>query len=131
MGAQPPRLDGDQIAAALKAGSREPFRELLEIFLKAAPTSEEVAEVARRAPDRYVQGVTMLAKLSGFHEKMQVDHNHSHKVMALMQLSDSELMGRLQDGLEQLGIDPQTFRLLLAEKRGIPELSEKGNGAKS
>ena len=102
MGAQPPRLDGDQIAAALKAGSREPFRELLEVFLKAAPTSEEVAEVARRAPDRYVQGVTMLAKLGGYHEKMRVDHTHI--VMELAQLSDAELMGRLQDSLEKLGI---------------------------
>ena len=127
----PVRMSGPEIAAALKAGSREPFRELLEIFLKAAPTSEEVAEVARRAPDRYVQGVTMLAKLSGFHEKMQVDHNHTHKVMALMQLSDSELMGRLQDGLEQLGIVPQAFKLLLAGKQGVPESSKKGNGAKS
>ncbi len=102
MGAQPPRLDGDQIAAALKAGSREPFRQLLEIFLKAAPTSEEVAEVARRAPDRYVQGVTMLAKLSGFHEKTQVDHTHI--VMELAGLSDAELSERLQTALEKLGI---------------------------
>ncbi len=124
------RLSGNEIAAALKAGSREPFRELLEVFLKAAPTSEEVAEVARRAPDRYVQGVTMLAKLGGYHEKMQVDHNHTHKVMALMQMSDSQLMARLQDGLEQLGVDPQAFKLRLAEKRSVPESSKKGNGAK-
>ncbi len=61
---------------------------------------------------------------------MQVDHNHTHKVMALLQLSDSELMGRLQDGLEQLGIDPQAFKLLLAEKRGVPELRREGNGSK-
>ena len=127
----PVRMSGTEIAAALKAGSREPFRELLEVFLKAAPTSEEVAEVARRAPDRFIQAVTMLSKLSGYHEKMQVDHNHTHKVMALMQLSDSQLMDRLQDGLKQLGVDPQTFRLALAEKRGVPELSKKGNGTKS
>ena len=100
----PVRMSGTEIAAALKAGSREPFRELLEVFLKAAPTSEEVAEVARRAPDRFIQAVTMLAKLGGYHEKMQVDHSHTHKVMALMQLSDSQLMGRLQDSLEKLGI---------------------------
>ena len=127
----PVRMSGAEISAALKACSREPFRELLELFLQAAPTAEEVAEVARRAPDRYVQGITMLAKLSGFHEKMQVDHKHTHKVMALMQLSDSELMGRLQDVLEQLGVDPQAFKLLLAEKRGVPELSKKGNGGGS
>ncbi len=104
MGARPPQLDGDQIAAALKAGSREPFRQLLEIFLKAAPTSEEVAEVARRAPDRYVQGVTMLAKLGGYHEKMAVDHSHTLNVVELMQLGDAELSERLQTALEKLGI---------------------------
>ena len=96
------KMSGAEIAAALKAGSREPFRELLEIFLKAAPTSEEVAEVARRAPDRYVQGVTMLAKLSGFHERAQVDHTHTF--MSLMQMSDAELSERLQTTLEKLGI---------------------------
>ncbi len=125
------RLSGNEIAAALKAGSREPFRKILEIFLDAAPTAEEVAVAARRSPDRYVQALTMLGKMSGFHEKMAVDHNHTHKVMALMQLSDSQLMARLQDGLEQLGIDPQDIKPLLAEKRSVPELSKKGNGAKS
>ena len=98
----PVRMSGNEIAAALKAGSRAPFRELLEIFLKAAPTSEEVAEVARRAPDRFIQAVTMLAKLSGFHEKMQVDHTHTF--MALMQLSDAELSDRLQTTLARLGV---------------------------
>ncbi len=60
------RLSGNEISAALKAGSREPFREILEIFLDAAPTAEEVAVAARRGPDRYVQALTMLAKLGGY-----------------------------------------------------------------
>ncbi len=49
----------------------------------------------------------------------------------LAQLSDSELMGRLRDSLEKLGIDPQAFKLLLAEKRSVPESSKKGNGGGS
>ncbi len=98
------KMSGVEIAAALKAGSREPFRELLEIFLKAAPTSEEVAEVARRAPDRYVQAVTMLAKLGGYHEKMAVDHSHTHVMIELTTLSDAELSNRLQTALAKLGI---------------------------
>ncbi len=117
-------VDGDQIAAALKAGSREPFRELLEVFLKAAPTSKEVAEVARRAPDRFVQAVTMLAKLSGFHEKMRVDHTHI--VMELTQLSDAELMGRLQDSLEKLGVPVNA-----GEAIDLKALPERENGVGS
>ncbi len=98
------KMSGTEIAAALKAGSREPFREILEIFLDAAPTAEEVAVAARRAPDRYVQAVTMLAKLGGYHEKMAVDHSHTLNVVELMQLSDAELSNRLQTALAKLGI---------------------------
>ena len=120
------KMSGTEIAAALKAGSREPFRQLLEIFLKAAPTSQEVAEFARRCPDRYAQGVTMLAKLGGYHEKMAVDHSHTHTDMALMQLSDSQLMSRLQDGLKQLGIETDA-----SEAIGLKALPKGGNGANS
>ena len=49
----------------------------------------------------------------------------------MMQLSDSDLMGRLQDSLEQLGIDPQAFKLLLAEKGGVSEMPKGGKGAGS
>ncbi len=57
--------------------------------------------------------VTMIGKLSGYHERLEVANSH---VVALAQLSDAELMGRLQDSLERLGIDPQSFRLLRAER---------------
>ncbi len=98
----PVRMSGTEIAAALKAGSREPFREILEIFLQAAPTADEVAVAARRGPDRYVQALTMLAKLGGYHEKMRVDHTHI--VMELTQLSDADLAERLQIALGKLGV---------------------------
>ena len=100
----PVRMSGTEIAAALKAGSREPFQQILEIFLQAAPTAEEVAVAARRSPDRYVQALTMLGKMSGFHEKMAVDHNHTHAMIELTTLSDADLSERLQTTLEKLGI---------------------------
>ena len=122
MAARPPQLDGDQIAAALKAGSRAPFQQILEIFLQAAPTAEEVAEFARRFPDRYAQGVTMLAKLSGFHEKMRVDHTHI--VMELAELSDAELSERLQTTLEKLGIPVNA-----GDAIDLKALPERANGS--
>ena len=82
---------------------------------------------AERHPDRWGQLVTMVAKLAGYHERLEVESSHS---VALRQLSDSELMGRLQESLGQLGVDPQTFKLALAEKRSVPELS-RGNGSGS
>ena len=128
MGAQPPRLDGDQIAAHVANLSREPFRDLLRRLLAAEPSVEAVREYALRHPDRWGQLVTMVAKLSGYHERLEVESSHS---VALRQLSDSQLMGRLQDGLEQLGVDPQDIKPLLAEKRSVPELSNGEDGAET
>ncbi len=125
MGARPPRLDGDMIAAHVANLSREPFRDVLKRLLQAEPSVEAVLAYAERHPDRWGQLVTMIGKLAGYHERLEVESSHS---VALRQLSDSELMGRLQESLGQLGVDPQTFKLRVAEKRGVPESSKKGNG---
>ncbi len=123
-----PRLDGKAVAAHIDQLSREPFRDLLKRLLEAEPSVEAVRKYGERHPDRWGQLVTMIGKLAGYHERLEVANSH---VVALAQLSDSELMGRLGDSLERLGVDPQTFKLPLAEKRGVPESSKKGNGAKS
>ncbi len=128
MAARPPRLDGDMIAAHVANLSREPFRDVLKRLLQAEPSVEAVLAYAERHPDRWGQLVTMIAKLSGFNERLEVETSHS---VALAQLSDSELMGRLQEKLQNLGIEPEALKLLLAEKRGVPESPKKGNGSGS
>ncbi len=128
MSARPPQLDGDMIAAHVANLSREPFRDVLKRLLQAEPSVEAVQAYAERHPDRWGQLVTMIAKLSGFNERLEVETSHS---VALAQLSDSELMARLQEKLQDLGIEPEAFKPLLAEKRGVPESSKKGNGAES
>ncbi len=128
MGAQPPRLDGDMIAAHVANLSRAPFRDLLMRLLEAEPDTESIREYATKHPDRWCQAISMIGKLSGYHERLEVANSH---IVALAQLSDSELMGRLGDSLEKLGVDPQAFKSVLAEKQGVPELSKKGNGGGS
>lgn len=127
MSARPPQLDGDMIAAHVANLSRAPFRDLLMRLLEAEPSVEAVQAYAERHPDRWGQLVTMVAKLAGYHERLEVESSHS---VALRQLSDSELMGRLGDSLERLGIDPQAFKSVVTEKRGVPA-PKNGNGAKS
>ncbi len=126
MSARPPRLDGDQIAAHIAVQSREPFRQVLELFLAAAPDVDDIAEFARRNPERWAQAVTMIGKLSGFHERMQVDHEHRHLV-AIHEMSDMELMQRLHEVMKQLGIqsdqlpDTRKLRLVANDKSDAGE----------
>ena len=123
-----PRLDGKAVAAHIDQLSRTPFRDLLKRLLEAEPSVEAVQAYAERHPDRWGQLVTMIGKLAGYHERLEVESSHS---VALRQMSDSQLMARLQDGLEQLGVESQDLKLLLAEKRSVPESSKKGNGSNS
>ncbi len=83
MGARPPRLDGE--------------------FLAAAPDADSIAEFAMRYPNRWAQALIMIGKLSGFHERMEVSHEHRHLV-AIHEMSDMELMQRLHEVMKQLGI---------------------------
>ncbi len=123
-----PRLDGKAVAAHIDQLSREPFRALLTRLLECEPDPEKVKAYAEKYPDKWGQLVTMVARLGGYNERLEVANSH---VVALAQLSDSELMGRLQEKLQNLGIEPEALKLPLAEKRGVPELSKKGNGGGS
>ena len=101
MGAQPPRLDGDMIAAHVANLSREPFRDLLTRLLEAEPDTESIREYATKHPDRWCQAISMIGKLSGYHERLEVESSHS---VVLAQLSDADLAERLQATLAKLGI---------------------------
>ena len=94
MGAMPPRLDGDAITQALSAYSREPFQEALVHLMQAQPSREAMTQFAIRHPDRWTQAVGTLARLGGYHDKLEVDANIT---LNLSRLSDMELMQRLAE----------------------------------
>ncbi len=122
MGARPPRLSGDEEAAHVAAQSREPFRQVLEQFLQAAPDVDDIAEFARRYPDRWAQALIMIGKLSGFHERMEVSHEHRHLV-AIAEMSDMELMQQLREAMQALGLDGDR----IPDMRKLPALTNGGS----
>ena len=84
-----PKLD---IATALKARSRDPFRDILTSMLASEPTPEAVHEFANRFPDRWAQAVAIFARLSGFSEKVEIEEN---VFLDVGRLSDADLAARL------------------------------------
>ena len=96
-----PRLHGKAVAAHIDQLSREPFRDLLMRLLEAEPDPEKVKTYAEKYPDKWGQLLSMIGRLAGYHERLEVANSH---VVALAQLSDADLMARLQDSLEKLGV---------------------------
>lgn len=96
----PVKMSGRAIAAALRAKSREPFEEVLHRFLEAEPDTEAVKEFAEKYPDRWAQAVTMMGRLSGYHEKLNVDHSHA---VAIAEMSDMELMQKYRELQAKIG----------------------------
>ena len=99
IGARPPQLYGDEIAGAISRLSREPFQEVLTLLLEAKPDREAVNQFAKRYPDRWAQAVAILARLGGYHDKLEVETNIT---VNLSRLSDMELMQRLEETQEKL-----------------------------
>ena len=70
-------------------------------LLEAEPDTESIREYATKHPDRWCQAISMIGKLSGYHERLEVESSHS---VVLAQLSDADLAERLQATLAKLGI---------------------------
>ncbi len=112
-----PKLSSKAVSAHIDALSRQPFRALLTRLLECEPDPEKVKAYAEKFPAKWGQLLSMIGRLAGYHERLEVANSH---VVALAPLSDAELMGRLQEKLQNLGIDPQAL-----------ESPKKGNGARS
>lgn len=79
--------------------NRQPFREILAQFLACAPEPEAIMEHARKSPDRWAQAVSILAKASGFHDKIEHEHN---VFVNIQNMSDAELELEARKGAKEL-----------------------------
>ncbi len=99
MGARPPRLAGGETARALSAYSCEPSQAALVRLIEAQPTREAIERFALQHPDRWTKMVGTLARLAGFHDRLEVDGSVT---LNLSRLSDMELIQRLTETEEKL-----------------------------
>ena len=82
-------ISGGEVAAALEARSREPFTQALAELMACKPSLEVLYRFANSAPHRWVQAVAVLARLVGYHDKLEVKGDMSFA--ALNRMSDMEL----------------------------------------
>ncbi len=87
-----PQLTGDEVRDHLENSSRRPFREVLARFLECAPSDEAIAAQAEAHPDRWSQSLAIVARLSGYTEK----------------LSDLELQLRIAELSSKMELDSES-----------------------
>lgn len=78
----------------LSVGDRLAFVHMMADMIACAPPVEKIREWAEKYPDRYFYSVKMLGGLMGLAEKVEHEGTIVH---AVMNLSDSELMKKLED----------------------------------
>jgi len=94
-----PKATAADVRAKLQRFNREPFLDVLEKILGAAPTIQSIQAFANKYPDRWAQALTIVSKLYGFHEKLEIDQNvHVH----VHEMSDADLMHKLEDMRKQM-----------------------------
>lgn len=83
--------EAERISAHLRVLSRDPFKAVLRTFIENAPSAEALSDLAERYPEKWAQALSYMAHLAGYHDKMQVDHEHLH-LHRIVEMSDMELM---------------------------------------
>ena len=79
--------------------SREPFQNLLTYLMQYIPDETSLQEFANQSPDKWAKMIEIFAKLSGYHEKVEVSSNVS---VEINRLSDSELLRRAEENARVL-----------------------------
>ncbi len=106
----PPAVDPlyDAVLQRLTAGAREDFVQMLARWTQAAPgydldTMEALRALAKKYPDRYMQGMTMVARMAGAMGDPAAAHGGTTIIAfvnELRSLSDAEVYRRArQDAL--------------------------------
>ena len=99
-------LDPKKILHYLHQGNREPFLRVLADFLECQPTMDAIRAFANKSPDRWAQAVTMIARLSGYNETLEVKNDVTVNIKGK---SDSALLKELGGIIDLAQIGPGLF----------------------
>lgn len=82
---------------------REAFRLDLAKWLLGAPSMEQIAAYAAKNPDRWAQGLAVMARLSGYTERPEEAPGSTSLFASITKISDADLLARLTDIDAKLG----------------------------
>ncbi len=109
-----PKLDPTSISERIQTLSREPFRDILSRFLECAPDDEDIKAAAKKSPDRWAQATAILGRLSGFHDRHTIEHEHN-LIVKIQNMSDAEVELELKKLTRELNLKANAIEAELVE----------------
>ena len=88
-----------ELMSEFQAFSRQPFVEILSELVQGIPTLENIQSFANDHPDRWANCVNTMAKLSGYHEKLEIEGN---VMLDVNRMGDAQLLAKLEELGEQI-----------------------------
>lgn len=98
--------DGRAIRAAIASYTRDPFQEILALFIEATPQASSIKAFAEQTPDKWAQSLRAMAGLAGYVEQKEV-HVQGDLRLRIGQMSDAELLEALQQQGQVIDVSPE------------------------
>lgn len=103
-------VTADELREQLRNYDRTPFLDVLETWLRSAPSGDAIALMAGKNPAQWAGAIIGLARMAGFTERREVEHTGT---INMRQMSDAEIELRLLDATRRMG--------LIEEAQVVPE----------
>lgn len=111
------QVSKEALTVELQRLSRGPFRDLLADFLTCAPTAQDIQRAAMKSPDRWAQALAIVAKLSGYHEKLEVEGTAKVATLSDVEIEE-KLNAIIEERVRQLAKQETDERVAIPARAG-------------
>ena len=113
------RWDARELITRLRKYDRSPFQDLLAIWLESMPDAASIEAFAKRAPDKYAMSLGQIARVAGYTEKIETQHNVN---INIGNMSDSQVEDELRKRMQELGVVDATYEEVTQD---VPETQQE------
>ncbi len=99
------RADINEVRSELRRFSREPFMDILATLIHSAPTPEVLQLWAAKHPDKWAAAISTMARVSGFHDKLEIETNINIKIESMGDAELNQLIIDLQGDIIEVKLD--------------------------
>lgn len=110
------------VRAQLEMYNRSGFTDILAHFMQCRPTLENTIQWANQYPDRWANAMSIVAKLAGFSEKLEITNNLNINIGSM---SDAQLLQQLQETRDKLQVSQEQKPIAIESDHAVVTIDNK------